>query len=74
MPYLILAFIGRRTMIEQSKYFLKCRCGANYEVLLGVLGNFVCRQCGNTQITLYSQVVQKEEKKVSKHVEAISTR
>lgn len=53
-----------------DKYFLKCgKCGNDYEVLIGVLGNYTCRVCGNTQVTIHAQVVQKSpsQKRVAKN-------
>jgi hypothetical protein len=45
-----------------NKYFLRCQNGHEYEVLLGVLGNFTCRVCGTAMVTIGSQVVTKETK------------
>jgi len=47
-------------MIDNNKLLLKCeKCGLYYEVLIGVIGNYTCRGCGSTQVTLNPIVITK---------------
>jgi hypothetical protein len=44
-----------------DKYFLKCQNGHEYEISIGVLGNFTCRVCGTPMVTILPQVVTKSK-------------